>query len=257
MAIKLTPPSPGRIVVGPRGGRVRSHSFKHWLDNAAGTPTFSTVMGASGNSYPMMTILLKDGNTWNFLYPATGAAIAWAWGSPSIVGTGSFTPNGAVGADWDQIASGPVFSSTQNSGFFNWDGPMTPLTFTGTLDRALGAGDSVNIFIFNGPGPAYDSFFQGPGTPAGSWMWNTTLPDNTASPNFIQVTPLVQIGSTTSLEQTGSGSASLTDFWSLYKIFNVPGHPGQWFGEWFNAVAWGTQIARVLNSDLAAWLASH
>lgn len=257
MAIKLTPPSPGRIILGPRGGRRRVGQFKPWLTNAAGTPTFSTQEGASGFAYPVMTILLTDGNTWNYIFPATEQALNQSWSTPTLTGTSTFTPNGVDGVAWDAVASGPAFSFSQNEGFFPWLGTATPLKFSGTFSRAIGAlPEQVFMLLQDTNGVTYDTI-DFVSVPAGPWEWDTMLPDTMGTALTMQFTTVVQIGSTVTLEQTGSGRIVDSDFWNLYKTFPVPGFPGQWFGEWFNAVAWGTQLARVLNADLSTWLSTH
>lgn len=257
MAIKLTPPSPGRIVIGPRGGRRRVTQFKHWLANAAGTPTFSTQPAASGAFYPIMRILLTDGNNWNYVFPGTGMAIVQSWDTVPLTGTSTFTPQSADGASWDAVASGPANSFSEGDGFFAWAFGPDHMHFAGTITGAIASRENAQLLLFNVDTSSLWGSIDLSSTPVGPWVWDITMPDGSVMPVNMQLTVLLQTADGTTLQMTGTGSFQSEDFWNLYKIFRVSGWPGQWFGEWFNAVAWGTELARVLDGDLSTWLSSH
>lgn len=257
MAIKLTPPSPGRIILGPRGGRRRSLGFKHWLANAAGTPTFSTQAGASGVNYPIMRILLTDGNSWNYIFPGTGMDIVQSWDTVPLSGTSTFTPQSADGATWDAVASGPANSFSEGDGFFAWASGPTTMHFAGTIAGPIASRENAQVLLFNVDTSSLWDSIDLSTTPVGPWSWDVTMPDGSVTPVNMQTTPFTQTADGVTIEMTGTGSFSTSDFWNEYKIFPVPGYPGQWFGEWFNAVAWGTQLARVLDADLSTWLSTH
>jgi hypothetical protein len=257
MAIKLNPPSPGRTVLGPRGGRRRSLTFKHWRDNAAGTPALSTVAGASGNLYPMMAILLKDGNTWNYLWASVGMGITWNYYQQVAEGTSSFTPNGSAGVQFTCIASPGSGVQCAGLGSITYAGPSAVMTMLGSLTGpGLDGSQSIDV-LFSSPTTSYFDDHDLSAQPAGPYSLVTTFPDYTGSPAFINLNITVNNNGPGPITFTGSVGQLTEDFWSLYQIFNVPGYPGEWFGEWFNAVPWGNHIARVLNADLSAWLAAH
>jgi hypothetical protein len=204
-----------------------------------------------------MRILLTDGNHWNYVFPSVGIDICaghntdWTsvvW-TPHSLGSGGVSPTtglhpvittpGTTNFDFSIETDMCFGTGTANittivtvttSNF-----PLSVLDVMGTGAQPDITSSAPRTFhSTQGPGPLdlFCAFFQGIGW-AGSIDCNITVTGSDLPP-----TPL-------------------PDFWQKYKIFRVPGYPGQWFGEWFNAVAWGNELGRFTDSDLVTWLGGN
>jgi hypothetical protein len=232
-------------------------NFQVWLAHAAGSPTFSTQAGASGNTYPVMRILLTDGNNWNYVWPAvqgcvcSGHVVDWAsvvW-TPSWSGSGTFTGGG----DDSTITAVAGSSAVANFSDLCVD---TPYPMVATYTITAGGGFTIPNAGFFIDGVGIFSFVNVTGTVAGSQPFTLA-----AGPHSGFYGNNASFGTTSFRLQLSPAitpsPCSGVDYWQLYKIFNVPGYPGEWFGEWFNAVAWGNQLGRFTDSDLVTWLAAN
>lgn len=257
MAKRLNSTGTASMILGPRGGRRRASLPEPWPEHAASVPVLSTVTGASGKSYAMFQVKLKDGNTWDYFWPQDTTPVVQSWDTVPLTGTSTFSPQSADGATWDAVASGPANSFSEGDGFFTWDKPAGNMHFTGTITGPVASREDAQVLFFNldtgGGIPGFDLST----TPEGAWSADVMMPDGSATPVSIQDTVLLQTSDGTTLTMTGTGFKGGQDFWLLYQTFKVLGYPGQWFGEWFNAVAWGAQVDKVADADLAAWLAAN
>lgn len=204
-----------------------------------------------------MEIPLKGGTSWYYIWGDVSAQLVWAWSSATDIPPGSFTPSLADGSLFTMVSFAGLGFACENVGFFTWTFPSQTVVLSGVLSGP-GAADNINSFAFlDTPGHTFthttffNSLLDGP------WSDTVTFPDGSSSPITISWDARLSNSGSGDLTITGQASTMLIDFWNLYRTFIVVGYPGAWFGEWFNAVAWGNQVTRVLPSDLGAWLASH
>lgn len=257
MAIKINNSGTGRTIIGPRGGRRRSTNFDAWLTHAAGVPTFSTVNSATGKFFAVMQIDLVDGLNWSYLWFRQAEPVVWSWGTATVISGGIFVPSDADGASLYEF--GPAFNgvSALNTGTIVWDQPAQQVVFAGAFGGTAGGGSGIFHRVLDTPGHTFVDDFGVTDPPAGPWSHVSGFPDGSVTPITISFSLLLYNGNAGTLDMTCTSSKAPQDFWSDYLTYPVPGYPSPAFGEWFNAVAWGSQFATMPTSDLAAWLAAN